>query len=123
METATLPEPLTIPSDLLAQIQAEAQDKHIPADEVLRDVIERGLGGRHWQAHAEEERQRARELGIHEAADELPITDEYRHTLRENIAQGLASARQGKLVDGAIFMARMDAELAELEAHSLQGRS
>jgi uncharacterized protein YicC (UPF0701 family) len=49
------------------------------------------------------------------AADEQALTDEYRQTLREKIAQGARSLREGRVTDGAAFMAQMDAELAELE--------
>jgi antitoxin ParD1/3/4 len=64
--------------------------------DVLRDVVERGLVERR-----------------------VPLTDAYRQDLREKIAQGLQSLRDGKGTDGEAFMARMNAELAELER---QGR-
>jgi hypothetical protein len=104
------PESLAIPPGLLAEIQAEAERDHRPAGDVLREVIERGLGALRWAAHSEAETWRARELGIPEADDDQPMTDAYREAIREKIAQGLASARQGKLVDGPAIFARIRAE-------------
>jgi len=116
METAPSTDTLTLPADLLAQIRSEAAKDHRPAADLLRDLLEQGLmERREWQAHAEQERQRARELGIHEPADDEPMTDEYRQAIREKIAQGLASAQQGKLVDGASVFARIRAELDQIE--------
>jgi hypothetical protein len=114
MKTETAPDTLAVPPDLLAEIQAEADKEHRSAGDVLRDLVERGLGERRWKAHAEAERQRARELGLPDA-DDQPMTDEYRQVIREKIAQGMRSLREGRVTDGEAFMARMDAELAELE--------
>jgi hypothetical protein len=47
------------------------------------------------------------------------MAEEYRRSVRGKIAQGLQSLRDGKATDGETFMAKMDAELAELER---QGR-
>jgi hypothetical protein len=47
--------------------------------------------------------------------DDVPLTTEYRRTIREKIAQGLESARQGKLVDGEAVFARINADIDELE--------
>jgi hypothetical protein len=88
-----------------------------PVADVLRDLVERGLGERRWKAQAEKEIQHGREQGLPD--DALPLTDEYRQNLREKITEGLQSLRDGKSTDGEAFMARMDAELAELEK---QGR-
>ena len=55
----------------------------------------------------------ARALGLPD--DDQPLTDAYRQTLRDKIAQGLTSARQGKLVDGEAVFARIEAELVELD--------
>lgn len=106
---------LTLPPALLAEVKAAADEEHRPVDEVLRDLVEQGLGERRWKAHVEKERQRARELGLPD--DDQPITDDYRRALREKIAQGVRSLREGKGTDGEAFMARMDSELAELERH------
>ncbi len=108
-------EMLSIPPDLLAEIQAEAREEHRPADDVLRDVIQRGLAERRWQVHAEQARDRAREAGLPDDEDDQPMTDEYRADIGEKIAQGVRSLREGRVTDGPAFMARMDAELAELE--------
>jgi hypothetical protein len=43
------------------------------------------------------------------------MSDEYRQAIRGKIARGLQSLRNGKATDGETFMAKMDAELAELE--------
>jgi hypothetical protein len=108
--------PLTLPPALLAEVEAVAEVEHRPTNDVLRDLVERGLSKR-WQEHAEREMAKVRELGI--AEDDQPMTDEYRATIREKIAQGVRSLREGNVTDGDAFMARMDAELAELER---QGR-
>ncbi len=115
METAPSSGSLAIPPDLLAKIEAAAEDEHRPTGDVLRDVIERGLSEQRWQAHAEQEDQRVRELGILDDEGDQPMTDEYRQTIRDKIAQGARSLREGRVADGAAFMARMDVELAELE--------
>jgi len=109
------PDSLVIPPALLAEIRAEAEKGHRPAGDVLREVIERGLGALRWTAHSEAESQRARELGLPIADDDQPMTDDYRQSIREKIAQGLASARQGKLVDGPSVFARIRSEMAEIE--------
>jgi hypothetical protein len=41
--------------------------------------------------------------------------DEYRQDLREKIAQGMQSLREGRVTDGEAFMAKMNAELVELQ--------
>jgi hypothetical protein len=115
MESQPSPTSLAIPPDLLAKIQAAAEEAHRSAGDMLRDVIERGLNAGAWQAHVAKEYQRAHEVGILEQGDGKPITDEYRQVIREKIARGVHSLREGRMTDGAAFMARMDAELAELE--------
>ena len=120
MKSDDSPDGLAIPPALLAEIQAAAEQEHRPVAAVLRDVVAQGLAERReWQAHAEKERQRSSELGIHNPADDEPMADEYRQDIREKIAQGLKSLREGRFTDGETFMAKMDAELAELER---QGR-
>jgi predicted transcriptional regulator len=108
---------LTIPPALAAEIKAAAEDEHRPAADVVREALVGYLENRRWQQHAEQELSRARELGLPD--DDVPLTSEYRPTIREKIAQGLESARQGRLVDGEAVFARIDAELDELER---QGR-
>jgi len=67
------------------------------------------------RAQAEQERQRAIELGIHDPADDEPMTEDDRQTIREKIARGLQSLREGRGTDSAAFFAEMYAELDELE--------
>jgi predicted transcriptional regulator len=105
--------PLAIPPDLLAEIQADAEKERRPAADVLRDALERGLDARRWEAHSGQEFQRARALGLPDT--DQPTTSEYRQTLREKIAQGLASARAGEFVDGDAVFARIEAEMVALE--------
>jgi len=117
MKTADGHHPLALPPALLAELEAAANEEHRPVADVARDLIELGLSERRWQAHAERERQRVRELGLPD--DDQPMTDEYRQVIREKIAAGMASAREGRLVDGETFFARIHAEMDELER---QGR-
>jgi hypothetical protein len=102
-----------LPPALAAEVEAAAQEDHRAVDDVLRDIIEHGLSERRWKAHAAKEHQRAREAGLPD--DDRPMNDEYRQSFRGKIAQGLQSLRDGKGTDGEAFMAKMDAELAELE--------
>ena len=103
----------TIPPALLTEIQAAADHERRPAVDVLRDVIEHGLEKRRWRTHAGKDRQRGRALGLPD--DDISLTDAYRQVLHERIAQGVQSLREGRVIDGETFMARMDAELAALE--------
>jgi hypothetical protein len=109
MKTTSDHNPLILPPALLAEVEAAADEEHRPVADVLRDLVERGLGERRWKTHAGKEIQRGRAQGLPD--DALPLTDEYRQDLREKIAQGLQSLRGGKGADGEAFMARMDAEL------------
>ena len=104
---------VSIPPALVAEVQTIADEEHRPVADVLRDLVERGLGERRWKVHADQELARARALELPD--DDVPLTDEYRQTLREKIAQGARSLREGRVTDGEVFMARMDDELAELE--------
>ena len=113
---ASRTEALTIPPALVAELQAVADAEHRPLDDVVRDVIEHGLGER-WQLHAEHEWQQARDLGL--PNDDQPLTGAYRRRIREKIAAGIRSAGEGRLVDGEAVFARIFAELDEREG---QGR-
>jgi hypothetical protein len=104
---------LALPPALLAEVEAAADEEHRPVSDVLRDLVEYGLGERRWKAHAEKERRRCLAAGLPD--DALLLTDGYRQILREKIAEGVRSLRDGNLVDGESFMAEMDAELATLE--------
>ena len=82
------------------------------AFDVLRDAVTLYLEGRgDWSR--EEEWERARALGL--ADDDGPLTDDHRHGLRGKIAQGVAAAREGRLVEGEGVFARIEAELDALE--------
>ena len=117
MKPETSSNSFALPPALLAEVEAAADEEHRPVADVVRDLVERGLGERRWQAHGEQERQRARAAGLPD--DDVPLTDAYRQTIRDKIAQGVQSLRAGEGTDGEAFMARMDAELAALER---QGR-
>jgi hypothetical protein len=52
---------------------------------------------------------------IRAAEDRGPMTEEYRRSFHDKIAQGLQALREGKGTDGEAFMAEMLAELTELE--------
>jgi hypothetical protein len=41
--------------------------------------------------------------------------DKYLQDLRKKIAQGIQSLREGRVTDGEAFMAKMNAELVELQ--------
>jgi len=92
---------LTIPPALAAEIKAAAESEHRPAADVVREALENYLENRRWQQHAEQELSRARELGLPD--DDVPLTSEYRQTIREKITQGLQSLREGKVIDGEAF--------------------
>jgi predicted transcriptional regulator len=113
MKPASDSSTFVLPPALLAELEAAASEEHRSVADIARDMIEHGLGERRWQAHAAQEWQRARELGLPD--DDQPMTDEYRQVIRERIAQGLQSLREGKGTDGEAFMAQMVAELDELE--------
>lgn len=104
---------LALSPALLAEVEAAADEEHRPISDVLRDLVEYGLGERRWKVHAEKERQRGLEEGLPD--DALPLTEAYRQGLREKIAEGVRSLREGDIVDGESFMADMEAELAALE--------
>ncbi len=102
---------VSVPLALVAEVQAVADEEHRDAADVVRDALEDYLEARRWRQHTS--RERAQVLGL--PNDEERLTPEYRKAVREKIAPGLRSLREGKGVDGEVFMAQMDAELAELE--------
>lgn len=71
-----------MPSDLLAQVQAVAQEEHRTTDEVIRDALERYLENHRWQRLYAYGEQRARALGLTEA-DVPRLIAEYRKEQRE----------------------------------------
>ena len=56
-----------------------ANEEHRPVADVVRELVETGLGERLWKAHTENEFP-AGEIGLPD--DDQPMTDEYRQTLR-----------------------------------------
>lgn len=101
-----------ISDDLAAQIRATAEEEHRPATDLVREALERYLVGRFQQAQ-DDSVQEARALGFHD--DDGPVTPGYRTAVREKIAQGMQSLREGKGTDGEAFFAHVEAELAALE--------
>ena len=104
-----------LPPALVDEVEAAAQEDHRAVDDLVRDFIEHGLSERRWKILAGKERQRAREAGLPD--DDRSMSDEYRQCIRGKIAWGLQSLRDGNATDGETLMAKMDAELAELERH------
>lgn len=104
--------PPSLPPALLAELEAVAYEEGRRVADVLRELVEQGLGERRWRAHLERERRRARELGVPDAEAQ---GDGSRQALRQKIADGVRSLREGKGCDGEGFMAQMDAELADEE--------
>lgn len=102
---------IPLPPTLVAEVRTIANEEHRPAADVLRDLVECALAERRWKAEEEQTFARARELGLPD--DDAPLTDEYRRTIREKIAEGLTSARSGRLVDGEAAFARIFARIDE----------
>jgi Arc/MetJ-type ribon-helix-helix transcriptional regulator len=59
-----------MPSDLLAQAQAVADEEHRTADDVVREAVERYLSDRRWQRILAYGEERTKTLGLTE--DDLP---------------------------------------------------
>lgn len=73
---------IAIPPALLAEIQAAANEEKRPAEEVLREALERYLENRRWQQLVAYGRERARELGL--AEEDVPrLIKEYRQEQRQ----------------------------------------
>jgi hypothetical protein len=104
---------ITVSTTLMAKIRAAADEEHRSTADVLREALELYLEERQWRLHSEHESACARELGLPD--DEVVLTSDYRHTMRDKIAQGLRSLREGEGSDGEAFLARLDAEFEELE--------
>ena len=104
---------LIIPPALAAEIHAAADDEHRPVADIIREAFEFHQEARRWRVDGEHEADRARALGLPD--DLASLTDGYRETIRENIVQGLESARRGRLVDGDTVFARIQGDLDELD--------
>ncbi len=74
---------IAIPPSLLAEIQAAAEEEKRPAEEILREAIERYLENRRWQRILAYGQQRARELGLTEADVPRLIAESRRERARE----------------------------------------
>jgi metal-responsive CopG/Arc/MetJ family transcriptional regulator len=66
-----------MPSSLLAEIQAAANEEHRSRDEVVREAIERYLRNRRWQRLLAYGEQQARSLGLTDA-DVPRLIEEHR---------------------------------------------
>jgi predicted transcriptional regulator len=102
-----------IPSGLATELQEAAEEEHRSAADVVRDALEGYLEARRWRLSGDQEQARARELGLPD--DDVPLTDQHRQAMREKIARGVRSLREGKGADGEAFFARMEAEFEEIE--------
>jgi hypothetical protein len=80
-----------VPSSLLPEIQAAADEEHRAPGDIVGEAIERYLSERRWFRKNE---------------------------VRTKIAQGLESLRQGKGLDGETVMAELIAELDATDAHA-----
>ena len=77
MKTTGDTESLKMPSSLLAEVQAAANEEHRSRDELVRDAIERYLRDRRWQRLLAYGEQQARSLGLTDA-DVPRLIEEYR---------------------------------------------
>jgi hypothetical protein len=66
MKPEPSPDTLAIPPALLAELQAEADKEHVPANDVLREIVEKGLEERRWQRVLAYGAERAKALGLTE---------------------------------------------------------
>jgi len=55
---------VSLPSSLVAELQAAAREEHRSATEVVRDALEGYLEARRWRLNADNDLARARELGL-----------------------------------------------------------
>jgi metal-responsive CopG/Arc/MetJ family transcriptional regulator len=70
-------ESVKMPSSLLAEVQAAANEEHRSRDELVREAIERYLRDRRWQRLLAYGEQQARSLGLTDA-DVPRLIEEYR---------------------------------------------
>ena len=66
-----------MPSSLLAEVQAAANEEHRSRDDLVREAIERYLRDRRWQRLLAYGEQQARSLGLTDA-DVPRLIEEYR---------------------------------------------
>lgn len=77
MKTTSDTESVKMPSSLLVEVQAAANEEHRSRDEVVREAIERYLRDRRWQRLLAYGEQKARSLGLTDA-DVPRLIEEYR---------------------------------------------
>lgn len=70
-----------VPSSLLAEVQAAAEEENRTREELVREAVERYLKARRWQRLLAYGEQQARALGLNEA-DVPRIIEEYRRQSR-----------------------------------------
>ena len=97
---------LAIPPALAERIHGVAAEQHRPAVDVVRDALEAYLDRNGGPAETNDPL-----ADFEPPEDELPLTDTHRLAIREKIAQGLRSLRDGQGTDGATFLSEMEAEL------------
>lgn len=100
---------------LAAEIQAAANEERRPVAAIVREAFECYLEVRRWRRQAEQEAATAEAMGS-PRDDRVDVTDGYREIIREQITQGMKSAKEARLVDGETVFARLMAELDALEA-------
>jgi metal-responsive CopG/Arc/MetJ family transcriptional regulator len=67
MESDTVPDSLSVPPDLLADIRTAADEENRPAGDVLRDAVKRYVRESRWQRTLAKGQARAKALGFTEA--------------------------------------------------------
>lgn len=77
MKTTGETEAVSIPSSLLAEVQAAANEEHRTREELLLEAVERYLRDRRWQRLLAYGQDRARSLGLSDA-DVPRLIEEYR---------------------------------------------
>ncbi len=77
------PDVLAIPPALLAEIQAQAEQEHRPAGDVLRDAVTRYVRDKRWQRTLAYGQERAKALGL--TQEDVPrLIAEYRQEKRQD---------------------------------------
>jgi metal-responsive CopG/Arc/MetJ family transcriptional regulator len=77
MKTSGETESVSMPSSLLAEVQAAANEEHRTREELLLEAVERYLRDRSWQRLLSYGEERARSLGLTDA-DVPRLIEEYR---------------------------------------------
>jgi metal-responsive CopG/Arc/MetJ family transcriptional regulator len=77
MKTSGETESVSMPSSLLAEVQAAANEEHRTREELLLEAVERYLHDRRWQRLLSYGQERARSLGLTDT-DVPRLIEEYR---------------------------------------------